>query len=431
VTLGIDVGMGEAMEIRLLGTGGRDGWPQPGCRCASCARARSSGRHRNRAEVVVDGVLRLTPGEPPARVPSQETAAQETGAQETGAHAAGTRETGAGEAGGRPGGHRVEEVAGGWSVTGPDGARLLVADGSGAVLYPAPGPAQPAPGPPQPDPGPPVAAGPYDAVLLDLLEDPALLGALRRRGLVGVRTAVAVLYADHRVPSEEELGQRCRFWGAAVPADGDVLTATPSASRPGASPADAGASQPGAGAPELAPPQRVLVLGGARSGKSRHAELRLAAEPEVTYLASGPYPAGFQPGEDSDWAERVAAHRARRPSWWRTVESVDAADVLRKESGVVLFDGAGTWLAAMLDESATEWSIAAKVDELIDAWRQTRARVVAVSDEVGLSVHPETRAGRVFRDQLGWLNQRLAAESEQTVLMIAGRPVELSSRPLT
>jgi adenosylcobinamide kinase/adenosylcobinamide-phosphate guanylyltransferase len=398
VTLGIDVGMGKAMEIRLLGTGGRDGWPQPGCRCASCARARSSGRHRNRAEVVVDGVLRLTPGEPPARS-------------------------------GRPGGHRVEEVAGGWSVTGPDGARLLVADGSGAVLYPAPEPPQPAPGPAQPDPGPPVAAGPYDAVLLDLLDDPALLGALRRRGLVGARTAVAVLYADHRVPSEEELAQRCRFWGAAVPADGDVLTAAPSASRPGASPA--GASQPGAGAPEPPPPQRVLVLGGARSGKSRHAELRLAAEPEVTYLASGPYPAGFQPGEDSDWAERVAAHRARRPSWWRTVESVDAADVLRKESGVVLFDGAGTWLAAMLDESATEWSIAAKVDELIDAWRQTRARVVAVSDEVGLSVHPETRAGRVFRDQLGWLNQRLAAESEQTVLMIAGRPVELSSRPLT
>ncbi len=265
-------------------------------------------------------------------------------------------------------------------------------------------------------------------MLLDLLDDPALLGALRRRGLVSARTAVAVLYADHRVPSEEELAQRCRFWGAVVPADGDVLTAAP-----GASPASASlaASQPGAGVPEPFPPQRVLVLGGARSGKSRHAELRLAAEPEVTYLASGPYPAGLQPGEDSDWAERVAAHRARRPSWWRTVESVDAADVLRKESGVVLFDGAGTWLAAMLDESATEWSIAAKVDELIDAWRQTRARVVAVSDEVGLSVHPETRAGRVFRDQLGWLNQRLAAESEQTVLMIAGRPVELSSRPLT
>jgi adenosylcobinamide kinase/adenosylcobinamide-phosphate guanylyltransferase len=389
------LGMGVAMEIRLLGTGGRDGWPRPGCRCASCTRARSSGRHRAPAEVVVDGVLRLASGEPPAEVSGSPAGAQGAG------------------------GHRVEQVPGGWSVTGPDGARLLVADGSGRPAEP-PGPGS--------GPGPGSSPGPgedaYDVVLLDLLDDPAALGALRRSGLVGARTAVAVLYADHRVPSEAELAQRCRFWGAAVPGDGDVLTAAPGASPPGASPP--GASPPGGG-PLQPPPQRVLVLGGARSGKSRHAELRLAAEPEITYLASGPYPAGFQPGADSDWAERVAAHQARRPSWWRTVESVDAAGVLRNESGVVLFDGAGTWLAAMMGESATEWSIAAKADELVDAWRQTRARVVAVSDEVGLSVHPETRAGRMFRDQLGWLNQRLAAESEQTVLMVAGRPVELSS----
>jgi adenosylcobinamide kinase/adenosylcobinamide-phosphate guanylyltransferase len=107
------------------------------------------------------------------------------------------------------------------------------------------------------------------------------------------------------------------------------------------------------------------------------------------------------------------------------VESVDAPGVLREESGVVLFDGAGTWLAAMMDESATSRSIATKVDELIEAWRQTRARVVAVSDEVGASVHPESRAGRMFRDQLGWLNQRLAAESEEAVLMVAGRAIVL------
>src|SRR5260370_30010815 len=71
--------------------------------------------------------------------------------------------------------------------------------------------------------------------------------------------------------------------------------------------------------------------------------------------------------------------------------------------------------------------IAAKVDELLEAWRQTRALVVAVSDEVGSSVHPPTRAGRLFRDQLGWLNQRLAAESEETVLMVAGRALTLPS----
>jgi adenosylcobinamide kinase/adenosylcobinamide-phosphate guanylyltransferase len=67
------------------------------------------------------------------------------------------------------------------------------------------------------------------------------------------------------------------------------------------------------------------------------------------------------------------------------------------------------------------------VDELLEAWRHTRARVVAVSDEVGSSIHPPTRAGRLFRDQLGWLNQRLAAESEEAVLMVAGRALTLPS----
>jgi adenosylcobinamide kinase/adenosylcobinamide-phosphate guanylyltransferase len=287
-------------------------------------------------------------------------------------------------------------------VAGPGGARLLVADGSGVT--------------PQPPPG----TAPYDIVLLDLLDDPAQLGALRRRGLVRAETVTAVLHADHRICSEEELARRCRFWGAIAPRDGDLLSA-PSSRRPD----------------PAGPPRRVLVLGGARSGKSRHAELRLAAEPLVTYLAAGPYPPGAQPGDDPEWAERVAAHRSRRPSWWRTVESLDAARALRSESGAVLFDGAGTWLAAVMQESGA-WAaddtgdgrgaarrIAVKADELVEAWRQTRACVVAVSDEVGSSVHPPTRAGRLFRDQLGWLNQRLAAESEETVLMVAGRPLTL------
>jgi adenosylcobinamide kinase / adenosylcobinamide-phosphate guanylyltransferase len=350
------------MDVRLVGTGGGDGWPRPGCGCASCERARWAGRHRDPARVVVDGVLSVGPG----------------------------------GAGGRAAGYRVEAVPGGWTVTGPDGARLLVAGGSGAA------------------PDPPAGAAPYDIALLDLLQDPAQLGALRRRGLVGGRTAVAVLHADHRVSSEEELARRCRYWDVAVTADGDVLT---SAGGP------AGARRR---------PRRVLVLGGARSGKSRHAELRLAAEPAVTYLAAGPYPPGAAPAGDGEWAERVAAHRARRPPWWHTVESLDAAETVRSESGAVLFDGAGTWLAAVMEESGA-WAdgggglarVAARVDELVGAWRQTGARVVAVSDEVGASVHPPSRAGRVFRDQLGWLNQRLAAEADEAVLMVAGRPVAL------
>lgn len=346
------------MEVWLAGTGGSAGWPEEGCRCASCARVRAAGRARAPAQAVVDGVLQVGSGMPPA-------------------------------------GYEVRRMPGAWAVTGPDGGRLLAADGSGVT------------------PEPPADAPPYDMVLLDLLDDPAQLGALRSRGLVHAGTVAATAHADHRVPSEEELARRCGFWGVIVPADGDVLTTSPGG--------------PGGAAGQ---PRRVLVLGGARSGKSRHAELRLAAEPRVTYLAAGPYPAGAQPAADSDWAGRVAAHRSRRPSWWQTVESVDAAEALRSASGALLFDGAGTWLAAVMameEQSGATGLVDAKVDDLVQAWRQTRARVVAVSDEVGSGVHPSTKAGRLFRDHLGWLNQRLVAESDEAVLVVAGRPLTLPS----
>jgi len=172
----------------------------------------------------------------------------------------------------------------------------------------------------------------------------------------------------------------------------------------------------------------VLVLGGARSGKSARAELRLAGEPDVTYVAAG---AGR--ADDAEWAARVAAHRARRPAWWRTTETTDLAGVLAAARGALLIDGIGTWLAAVLGECGAwagggdRWAarLAARTEELVRAWRQTRARVVAVSDEAGLGVVPGTRAGRLFRDELGRLNQALAAESEETELVIAGRALPL------
>jgi adenosylcobinamide kinase/adenosylcobinamide-phosphate guanylyltransferase len=211
----------------------------------------------------------------------------------------------------------------------------------------------------------------------------------------------------------------------------------------------AGGSQAGgsqAGGSQAGGPHRTLVLGGSRSGKSREAELRLAAEPRVTYVAAGPWPDGTGPaasgpGADPEWARRVAAHRAARPAWWPTLESTDVAGALRRAEGAVLVDGIGTWLTAVLTEAGA-WPepgagdpvsghqdpagrVAARLDELIAAWRQASARVIAVSDEVGASVIPATAAGRLFRDQLGLLNQRLAAESEETVLVVAGRVLSL------
>jgi len=361
------------MDVQLLGTGGRDGWPRPGCRCASCSRGRSAGRSRSPALVVVDGALRICSGQPPGR--------------------------------GRPGDgraadHVVRPLPGGWDVTAPDGRRLLIAGEPGSV--------------PQPE----AAARPYDVALLDLVASPWQLGDLRQRGLLPPSAVVAAFHLDDRI-SEPEMARRCRLWGVTLPADGDLLRG----------PAREATRGP-------APPARTLVLGGARSGKSGEAELRLAGEPEVTYLATAAAAGGRS---DPDWAQRIAAHRARRPPGWRTVEGVDAAEVLRQSSGAVLVDGIGTWLAGVLDESGA-WDLAADepgglaggspaaataidaaTDDLIQAWRQAPARIVAVSDEAGSGVVPATRAGRLFRDQLGQLNQRLAAESEEVVLVVAGR----------
>ena len=303
-------------------------------------------------------------------------------------------------AGGGDGCERVADgrdprETGGWEVTAPDGGRLLYAAGPGAVPVPEEG------------------AAAYDIAFLDLLGAPAQLGLLRARGLITGGTVTVVAFADHRVSSEGELRRRCGFWRVMLAGDGDAVTTDRSAKKR----IDARRA-----------PWRVLVLGGARSGKSEQAELRLAGEPDVTYVATGP---GGEAG-DPEWAARVAAHRARRPAWWRTAETTDLAGVLAGASGALLIDGIGTWLAAAMDECGA-WDgsaegaarLAGRIGGLVGAWRQTRAHVVAVSDEAGLGVVPATPAGRLFRDELGRLNQVLAAESEEAELVVAGRVVPL------
>lgn len=172
---------------------------------------------------------------------------------------------------------------------------------------------------------------------------------------------------------------------------------------------------------------RVLVTGGVRSGKSRHAESlllppHLPDEAAVTYLACGPQ------GDDADWAERVAAHRSRRPSTWWTIESTDAASALRGATTPVLLDCLGTWLTAQLDELAAweapqpQWGPALddRIADLESAWR-TAEHVVAVTNEVGWGVVPEHRSGRIFADRLGLLNQRLAASADRVLLVVSGQ----------
>jgi adenosylcobinamide kinase/adenosylcobinamide-phosphate guanylyltransferase len=168
---------------------------------------------------------------------------------------------------------------------------------------------------------------------------------------------------------------------------------------------------------------RVLVTGGVRSGKSRHAEGLLADEPAVTYVAPGPVL------DDADWQERIAAHRARRPATWRTVETVDLAAALRSE-GPVLVDCLGTWLTRVVDEAglwdAPTDEVAAYVDERVAAAVEAMdGSVVLVTNEVGLGVVPGHRSGRLFRDLLGSVNQRVAAACDEVHLVVAGRVLKI------
>ena len=175
---------------------------------------------------------------------------------------------------------------------------------------------------------------------------------------------------------------------------------------------------------------RTLITGGVRSGKSRIAEELLAAQSAVTYLAPGPIP---DRRLDPEWADRVDAHRARRPAHWRTIETSELATALGAAPGAVLIDCLGTWVTAVVDQLGTwdqplvTWQhrFDDHLDALIDAWRAAGGPLVAVTNEVGWSVVPEHRSGRTFRDLLGVTNQRMAAGSDDVLLVVAGRVLRL------
>jgi adenosylcobinamide kinase/adenosylcobinamide-phosphate guanylyltransferase len=178
------------------------------------------------------------------------------------------------------------------------------------------------------------------------------------------------------------------------------------------------------GRPRRGRPFRILILGGARSGKSVTAERLLAARDRVEYVATGP----AEDASDPEWAERLRLHRQRRPARWTTLETLDLEGVLsRTETAPVLVDCLSTWLAGVMEECGlwagspgADKKLADRLDGLLDAWRSTRRQVVAVSNEVGSGVVPGTASGVRFRDELGVLNARIAAECEQVWLCTAG-----------
>jgi adenosyl cobinamide kinase/adenosyl cobinamide phosphate guanylyltransferase len=171
--------------------------------------------------------------------------------------------------------------------------------------------------------------------------------------------------------------------------------------------------------------RKVLVLGGARSGKSAAAESMLADAGTVDYVATGQL-AGTG---DPEWDQRIREHRARRPASWRTFETIDVAGLLtdRDTAAPALVDCLATWLAHTMDDVGL-WSrsadaderLAQRTDRLICAWQQTKRHVIVVSNEVGCGIVPGTESGRRFRDELGWLNTRIAAAADEVWFCTAG-----------
>jgi adenosyl cobinamide kinase/adenosyl cobinamide phosphate guanylyltransferase len=160
----------------------------------------------------------------------------------------------------------------------------------------------------------------------------------------------------------------------------------------------------------------TLVLGGARSGKSRYAESLMAAlPPPWIYVATAE--AG-----DAEMAERIATHRARRGPNWRTIEALANLDrvLVDHRAEPVLVDCLTLWLSKLLlDDGALE-------DEMVRVEKSlllATAPKVLVSNEVGAGIVPEHPLGRRFRDLQGILNQRVAALADRVVLMVAGLPL--------
>ncbi len=173
----------------------------------------------------------------------------------------------------------------------------------------------------------------------------------------------------------------------------------------------------------------TLILGGARSGKSRHAEQLAARHTHALYVATAE-------AWDEEMAERIANHKAQRPAHWRTLEaahSVGAAITAHNQAAdVVLLDCltllANNVIIALPDgagEAAATAALMAEVDGLLAAYAASSAEWIIVSNEVGLGIVPAYPLGRIYRDALGRANQRLAAAADCVIFMVAGLPMQV------
>ena len=176
-----------------------------------------------------------------------------------------------------------------------------------------------------------------------------------------------------------------------------------------------------AGLDQAPDPARItLVLGGARSGKSAHAEALLddCAGPRLYIATAEP--------RDVEMEARIAAHRARRGPGWRTVEVplalTEALEAESRPGAALLVDCLTLWLSNLMEAGR---DIATETQRLVACLGRLEGRTVLVSNEVGLGIVPENAAARAFRDHAGRLNQAAAAAAGRVVFVAAGLPLVL------
>ena len=170
-----------------------------------------------------------------------------------------------------------------------------------------------------------------------------------------------------------------------------------------------------------------LVLGGARSGKSRYALDQARPAGLVAFLATAR-------AVDAEMAARIARHQAERPARWSTIESpVEVVAACRRavrSHDLIVIDCVTIWMANLIERGDEDVAVLAAADDLAKLMRERLVTLVIVSNEVGDGVHPPTPLGRRFRDLLGSVNQRLAAAADRVTLMVAGIPVTVKDSPL-
>ena len=169
--------------------------------------------------------------------------------------------------------------------------------------------------------------------------------------------------------------------------------------------------------------QQHLILGGARSGKSRHAQnLAAASGLPVTVIATAQ-------GRDTEMAVRIARHQAERPPHWRTIEQpLHLAEALQQAAGVgqcVLVDCLTLWLMNLIE--AGEDVFARERGALLQALPRLAGDILVVSNEVGLGVIPMGELSRRFVDEAGWLNQDIARCAGSVTFVAAGLPLALKA----